>query len=328
MESSFLRKQKYFFLFLIPAVLAAVVMLAGESEPIYWFRYWWLFPFALAVSILANVAGISSAAIMVPFFLLIFPLVAETLSGLESVRVGIINEAFGLTSSTFSFIAFGLVDRKIALNGLFLAVPFTLAGVFIATVTPTSVIYLVVASLLLTSVLLSWYAHHLRRERREQLAMEHHVDTRHSTHEERVIRSADGKRYTYCPTEPGYKRRWAGFVVGGFFQGAAGFGVGEIGTISMVLTKIPVRIAVGTIHVLIAGTAVVATLIHGAALIGASEAFHWNIIAMTIPGAILGGQLAPFVAARISAHLLERVISVLFIAIAFALLVLAMGDIA
>jgi uncharacterized membrane protein YfcA len=42
----------------------------------------------------------------------------------------------------------------------------------------------------------------------------------------------------------------------------------------------------------------------------------FSLVVFTVPGVIIGGQLGPFVAGRISQHTLERALGVLFIIVA------------
>jgi len=51
------------------------------------------------------------------------------------------------------------------------------------------------------------------------------------------------------------------------------------------------------------------------------DAFHvpWNVRMMTVPAVIIGGQLAPVVAARLDTRLLERLLMALFVILAIAL---------
>jgi len=45
-----------------------------------------------------------------------------------------------------------------------------------------------------------------------------------------------------------------------------------------------------------------------------------NVLMMTVPAVIIGGQMAPVVAARLDTRLLERILMVLFIILAIVLM--------
>jgi len=293
----------------------------------YWSTYWWMFPIALIVAIMVNTAGISGSALFVPFFILLFPLLTGfSLAPVDSVRLGLITESFGLTSSALAFFSFGLVDTVLARRAIVRALPFVLGGTLLVFIIPKSILYLVVAGLLLFSLALMRYEHHLRKVRTAQM---HETSKSCSTvlpndDADGIITKTDidGNTYTYCRTA-GKNKRTVGYGLGGIFQGATGFGIGELGIITMMLTRIPMRIAIGTSHMIVATTAMSAALLHFMMAAGDGVGpFAWNIPIMTVPAVIIGGQLAPYVAGKLSTKYLERFISILFIIIAISLIVL------
>ncbi len=97
-----------------------------------------------------------------------------------------------------------------------------------------------------------------------------------------------------------------------------------MGIIAMLITKIPVRVAIGTSHMVIALTAILASVIHVIHASAFDAAIPWNILFITVPAVIAGGQLSPYIAAKLPAKQLERVISGLFLVIAVALLMLVL----
>ncbi len=181
-----------------------------------------------------------------------------------------------------------------------------------------------IAALLLVAVFLIWYEKDLMvRRTREHKARAVDIATSHG---ERVSLAAiDGTKYKYCRNKSGYRRRFFGFGIGGFFQGATGFGIGEMGIVSMILSRVPVRVSIGTSHLIVAVTAISASLIHFllADSGSGSQTFPWNIPVMTVPAVVIAGQIAPHIAAKLPTKYLERAISALFITIAAALILLA-----
>lgn len=321
---------KYQFLFIAGAVIVfETILVLTQHQPLsFWLEYWWMFPIAFLVALTVNTAGISGAALFVPFFILIFPLLAQIhLLPLDTVRLGLITESFGLSSSALAFLAFGLVDVRIALRTILWALPFVVLGVFFTFAIPEAILYIVIAIMLISATLLLYFKEHLARKRITEHAMQHVKYMSNDPRAKHITRtSIDGKKYTYCITPEGKRKRTLGYTVGGFFQGAAGFGIGELGIIAMILTHIPVRIAIGTSHLIVASTAIIASLIHFsfAPSLPPDYLFPWNIVAMTVPAVILGGQLAPFVAAKIPSKHLEHFIGWLFVVIAIALIILAL----
>lgn len=323
-----LQKQVYVVI-LVATIFLTVLVTAVPGDSTYWLQYWWMFPIAFLIALTVNTAGISGAALFVPFFILVFPLFAGTnLQAIETVKLGLITESFGLSSSALAFLAFGLVDLKIARLSILIALPFVFGGAILATLIPESVLFFMIAVLLVVSVVLLWFEKELEAKRR----MEHGAVPALEKNEQGeavVQKSKDGKEYHYAYTRTGQLKRSAGYAVGGSFQGATGFGIGEMGIIASMLSHIPTRIAIGTSHLIVATTAIAASLVHFLIASGTSAtaaAFPWNIPAMTIPAVIAGGQLAPYVAAKLPTRYLERFVSALFLIIAGALIVLAFSQ--
>ncbi len=315
--------QKVFFLIVV-TVFLVVISFLGLVNSVNILKIWWLFPIAFAISLIANVAGISSAALMVPILILILPFVLENITGIQAVRLGIINESFGLASSGLSFYAFNLVDKKIAKRGILLAVPYVILGALLSSYIPESVLYMVVAALLVLSVTLLWYGQRILFERRLQIK---HGEINLLSHNENAttIKAKDGKYYKYCREGTDSWKRKIGFSIGGLFQGSAGFGVGELGIISMVLSRIPIKVAIGTVHVVIAVAAIAGSVFHICLSFHEASNIQWNILFVTVPAAVVAGQLAPHVSARLSVKSLEIFISVLFLVIALLLVFLAIA---
>jgi uncharacterized membrane protein YfcA len=320
-----LLKRQAILVFLIIPIFWLIVIIANQKPFSYWSEFWWMLPVAFVIALTVNTVGISGAALFVPFFILIFPLVARPLSGIQSVQIGLITESFGLSSSALAFLSFGLVDRKVAFYSIIGALPFVVGGALLASLLPETVLYLMIAILLLIAVALVRFEKEVKARREEELKRKD-IDLSVETGERVVLTSKDNKNYCYCRTRSGYQKRFVGYGVGGFFQGAAGFGIGEMGIIAMNLSGIPTRIAIGTSHLVVAATAATASIIHLSLLSRASISFGlWNIPFITVPAVILGGQLAPYVAAKLPVKFLERLISLLFLLIAVALVVLAVS---
>lgn len=326
--AKFLRYQKLLAVASIPIIWAVLIYLNPASGPDYWLEYWWMAGVAFAISIIVNTVGISGAALSVPFFILIFPYLAGELSSIQSVKLGLINESFGLASSALAFLGFGLVDRKIAVTSIVTALPFLALGALLVLFIPESILLLMIAALLLTSIFFMRYAERITEHRKH----EHrggHVDITRGKGTKVALSALDGRVYRYTRTKTGYLKRVFGYGTGAFFQGAVGFGIGELGLISMIISRIPVRIAIGTSHLIVAITAITATGLHfalGIAYAGAEpSAFPWNIIFMTVPAVIIAGQVSPYIASRLPVKMLERVIAALFFVIAAALIILALS---
>jgi len=307
--------------------LSTLLLTIHHDSWLYWLSYWWMFPIALVIALTVNTLGVSGASLFVPFFILIFPFLATPFTPAQSVQLGLITESFGLSSSAFAFLAFGLVDKKLAVISALGAVPFVIGGALLTIFIPKAILLSMIAVLLVVSVVLIRYKKHFERSREAELTQKK-IDTKQVVGEQVTMLSQDGKQYQYCRTKNGYKKRFFGYGLGGFFQGAAGFGIGELGIISMIMSRIPIRIAIGTSHLVVASTAILASIIHVfvSTTASGSEPIPWNLLFMTVPAVVIGGQLAPFVAAKLSTKSLEKFISVLFIGIASALILLVLQE--
>jgi uncharacterized membrane protein YfcA len=313
----------------------------------YWLQYWWLFPVFLLGAITVNTVGISGSALFVPFLIFIFPLLAHPLEPETLVKVGLISESFGLSSSAIAFIQYGLVDRRLALALVGGAVPFVVAGALLSFVIPEPAFHLLLGIALLTA---SWLlfkadlAHGSPSGSSDDAVMDGGtpgeqlpdddaklgpagVRTATSGQVTRVDR--EGTDYSY--TRGGYLKRFGNYSIGGLFQGLAGFGIGELGIITMLSTKIPVRIAIGTNHIVVATTAIIASLVHvfGGGLVGGHTmelaTTPWNMVAVTVPATTLGGQIAPYVSAALDTETLKQFLGGLFAVIALALFLMAVS---
>lgn len=96
----------------------------------YWTENWWPFIAFVTGAIIVNTVGISGSALLVPFLIFVFPLVAYPLEPTTLVKIGLISESFGLSSSSFAFIQYGLVDRRLSLSLVLGGVLFVVGGLF------------------------------------------------------------------------------------------------------------------------------------------------------------------------------------------------------
>jgi uncharacterized membrane protein YfcA len=350
-QKTFLKYQ-HVFVFLAPLLfIMSVYFLAptpADADAGYWLEYWWLFIFFLVGATIVNTVGISGSALFVPFLIFIFPLLTgETLDSQTLVKIGLISESFGLSSSALAFIQYGLVDRKLALSLVLGAVPFVVAGALLSFVIPAPLFHallgiaLIAASALLFKADLGHEEPGAAGDDEAEVSADGGdlpndddklgpagVETAEDGTVTRVDR--DGDDYSY--SRGGWLERFGNYSIGGVFQGLAGFGVGELGIISMLRTNVPVRVAIGTNHIVVALTAVLASLVHvfgGAVVPGAHSldlaSTRWDMVVWTVPATVTGGQIAPYVSAAIDTSRIKKGVGVLFAVIAVALFLMASG---
>jgi uncharacterized membrane protein YfcA len=99
----------------------------------------------------------------------------------------------------------------------------------------------------------------------------------------------------------------------------------------MLGSKIPVRVAIGTNHIVVAVTAVLASLVHvfGGGLVGGHAidlaTTPWNMVVWTVPATVTGGQVAPYVSAALETETIKKFVGGLFAIISVALFLMALG---
>jgi uncharacterized membrane protein YfcA len=353
LQKSFLKYQHVFVLVAPVLFVTSVYLAAPVPADVgrgYWLEFWWLLPVFMLGATIVNTVGISGSALFVPFLIFLFPLAAEPLSPQTIVKVGLISEAFGLSSSAVAFVQYGLVDRRLALSLVAGAVPFVVAGALLSFVIPEVLFHSLLGAALLAASYLLFTAdlghgdgHDDATDANENAVAADGgrlpddpgklgpagVRTDADGTVTRVDRGGDD--YTY--TREGYLRRFANYSVGGTFQGLAGFGVGELGIISMLRTDVPVRVAIGTNHIVVALTAVLASLVHvfGGGFVGGHSlslaTTPWNMVVFTVPATVVGGQIAPYVSNALETDTIKNFVGVLFAVISVALFLMAAGGV-
>ncbi|SNZ12486.1 Sulfite exporter TauE/SafE [Natronoarchaeum philippinense] len=347
--AAFLRYQ-HVFVFAAPVLFVGLVYAAAPTPAgagaDYWLEFWWLFPFFLLGATIVNTVGISGAALFVPFLIFIFPLFADPLSSQTLVKVGLISESFGLSSSALAFISYGLVDRRLSIALVAGALPLVVGGAFLSFFLPEPVFQLLLGLVLVISAVLLFrldLGHEAPGEDADDSpaaaadggtegVLPDDADKLGvagvAVDDGQVTRvDKDGNEYRY--DRSGYLRRFGTYGFGGIFQGVAGFGIGEIGIVSMLTSSIPVRVAIGTNHIVVATTAIIASLTHvfGGGLVGHGTmnlaSTPWNMVVFTVPATVIGGQIAPYVAAALDTSTLKLFVASLFALISTALFVIA-----
>lgn len=319
----FLEREEYFALMLIPVFVLGVVS-SFQHDPGYWLDYWWLLPVSVCIALFANMLGVSSAVMFVPTFAVgftalskAFPNAVTMLQPKQAVMLGLMVEAFGLTSSSLAYLRWGTVDRTLAWKTALAAMPFVLVGSLLSFYLPKPAFYFVISGALVIS---SYLLLHEERTNSKHDALENIVVGSHNENEASnvTLEDRDGNKYKY--NRNGFRERVTGYGVGGLFQGIAGFGIGEIGITSMILSKIPIHVAIGTNVLIVASNAFIAASAHLLHAMGTGLEVPWNIAVMAVPGAVVGGQLAPYVAARMETERLEKSAVLLFAVIASSLI--------
>lgn len=276
----------------------------------YWLAMWWVFPIALPICVTVCTLGIEGAILFVPFFTIVFPLLAFNLTPLQAISIGLITEVFGFASSLTAFWRAGLIDFDIAIGSALKSVPFALVGGILSFFVPQAVLLIVIALTLFFMALLLYRAPSetelLGRAEDEEWATAGRMTETGSGEASsfRSLTDASGwtYRYRYCDDW----RRAATISFGGLFEGLVGFGIGIFGVSDLVLRRVPIRVAIGTSHFIIMVTALAAVTPHLFQVFREANAIPWNVVAMTVPAVLAGGQLAAIVAGRLDPDKVRR----------------------
>jgi uncharacterized protein len=236
--------------------------------------------------------------IFVPFFTIVFPLLGHRLEPVQAVEVGLLTEIVGFMSSTSAFWRAGLIDFKISLFALAFAVPTAVFGGYAAHLLPGHWLLVIVGvGLILFAFLLIRETVDAGRSRGagdDGKQAEEHTDSR-------------GRIYRYQRQNDAWRAGTA--AVGGVFQGLVGFSAGEMSTVEQVLRGVPVRLAAGNAHLIIAAASISAAITHLTVDATTGATIPWNILAATAPAVLIGGQIASIVAGRMPQTTLRLVLS-------------------
>lgn len=280
------------------------------------FTYWYVFPIAMGICITVCTVGIEGSILFVPFFALGFPLLSgQKLEPVEAIKIGLFTEIFGFTSSFFGFWRAKLIDYRISIFSIAVGVPLAVAGGLMTYVLPPQGLLLVVcASLPILSYLIYLGPSQVELEAsiKEVAQPEPSLPVANPAKDDsrRFLVDKLGRRYAYHYRND--LRRIFAAGVGGLFEGLVGFGIGATGITDLVLRGIPVRVAIGTSHMVIMIVAFAAVAPHiYKALAGGS--IPWQIIAMTIPAVLIGGQIAPKVTGLLPQPVLKRALATILL---------------
>ena len=273
----------------------------------YWLEFWWMSPIALAICVTANTLGVSGAALFLPFYTLIFPLLGHHLEPVQAVEVGIMTEIFGFMSSTIAFWRAGLIDFRIAGFAVLFSAPMAVLGGYASHFVPAQWMLAIIGVGLvgLSGLML-----------RKRARAHSHVPAAQVSGAEQGASHASGLKRHVDRQGRVYHYRvlndlWRGATasIGGLFHGLVGFSAGEVSTVEQVFRGMPVRVASGNSHLIIAAASLAAAFTHLGVSAVQGSIVPWNILVITIPTVLIGGQLAALVAGRVPQHELRVVLA-------------------
>ena len=272
------------------------------------FDYWFMFPISICIATIAMASGVGGATFFAPILLLFLGLPPEV-----AIGVGLMTEVFGFTSGVIAYLRRKLVDFQLAKSMLVFSMPMAILGVVAANYVNPNILKAILGMGLL-AVAFSL----LRAPKPVDDDVVDHQTPKEGEAGKTCIKSAQGETFCY----PTASKAMTGIVasVGGFFMGMISTGLGELNSYYLLQRcKVPGKVAVATSVFAVAFTAMVAAvghLIHFISVGGDTLTTVLNLVMFTAPGVVIGGQIGPFVASKISQHALEKALGSLFVLVA------------
>ena len=277
-------------------------------------EFWYMLPVSVGVATVAMASGVEGATFFAPIFLLALGLPPEV-----AIGTGLITEVFGFASGVSAYVKRKLIDYSLARSLLLMTVPAAVGGSLASNLIRPEILETILG-MGLFAVALSFLrspdadeVHRLDRDVADEFG---------GPAAEACIFTAEGEeiRYTVCNKLEG----GAIAGVGAVFMGMVSTGLGELnGYFLLRRCRVPSRVAVATGVLVVAITALSAATVHLWRFVqtgGDTLGTVLSLCIFTVPGVIIGGQIGPAVATRISQHTLEKALGVLFILVAVLLL--------
>ncbi|MCH7640253.1 MAG: sulfite exporter TauE/SafE family protein [Bacteroidetes bacterium] len=274
------------------------------------FEFWFMLPVAILFATTAMASGVEGATFFTPTFILALGLPAEI-----AIGTGLITEVFGFASGLTAYVRRRLIDYRLGGALLVVTIPMALLGTWVAGQIAAEILKGILGVGLFVVAASFLRAPEPKDIDRLDDAIE---DEYGGDKAETCLVTREGERicYTVCNRTEG--RALAG--VGALFLGMISTGLGELnGYFLLRRCRVPSRVAVGTSVFVVAVTVLLASTGHFIKFTQAGGETLGTVLSLvffTIPGVIVGGQLGPFVADRISQRTLERGLAVLFILVA------------
>lgn len=266
-----------------------------------WTVYWFMFPVCVGIASVAMFSGISGAAMLMPVFLIGFPVVgAPTLSTVAAIGMSLFLETSGFGTGLVRYLRRGLVDVATARRLAVVTVPAAVVGAVVARSVPADGLRVGYGSLMLVLAVVL-----VRETRPAPVAF----GAPAAATEPREVRTADGVVYRYAVHGLSGQRVLSG--AGALLAGLISTGVGEATLPGLVRrSRVPVPVAAATSTVVVAATVIGAALAHLVQLAreGGFSAIPWNLIVWAVPGAVLGALVGTHLQGRVP----ERATQVFF----------------
>jgi uncharacterized membrane protein YfcA len=306
-----------------------------------WTVYWFMLPVCVVVASVAMFSGISGAALLIPVFLIGFPLLdVPRLSTVEAIGTSLFLETSGFGTGLYRYLRRRLVDTATAWRLVALTLPLGMLGAVASARAPVQILRLGYAVVMIALGLLLVRESATARAPRAVTGPHPGAPSRPAIGRTvpsaaadsaqrgcpggtaRTVTTSDGETYDYCMH--GIRGQQGLSGLGAFFAGLISTGVGEATLPGLVhRSRMPVAVAAATSTVVVAGTVVGAAVTHMVQLAvhGGLTAIPWNLIVWAVPGAVLGAIIGTGAQGRISPRVTRWFFAGLFFSIGATFLV-------
>jgi hypothetical protein len=311
-----------------------------------WTVYWFMLPVCITIASIAMFSGMSGAAMLIPVFLIGFPLLdVPPLTTVAAIGTSLLLETSGFGTGVYRYLRLRLVDIATAKRLIAVTLPLGAIGALASARAPEQALRLGYGAAMIGLAIL------LAREVRERtpdavpaagatgrepgdvarigspikrgptpggpLAVPDQPPHRQCPHgTPRSITAASGESYHFCAHGLRGQQLLSG--LGAFVAGLISTGVGEATLPGLIRrSRFPAPIAAATSTVVVAGTVVGAALTHMAQLAAADgfTAIPWNLLVWAVPGAVVGAVIGTGLQGRISQRATRWFFAALFLVI-------------
>ncbi len=242
------------------------------------FEYWYMFPVAIVIAILANASGFSGGVLFQPIYNIFLNIPVA-----NSVATGIATETVGMTSGALRYIYQKQVELSVGFTMVMLTIPGVVAGNHILMLINGNILKMVLGVVIFALATMQFVS-----------AIQYNFGTRKN-----------------IPIEDIYPFMWVP-TLGGFFSASTGTGICELSqpVLERGLNMETKRANATAILIEATGDWIITILnLHAGYIM-------WDLWIFTGTGVIIGGQIGPYISKYLPERLIKIVFSVSVIVIA------------
>ncbi len=280
-----------------------------------WVQYWFMFPISICVATTAMLSGIGGAALFIPIFVIIFPILGPEYPLTTAAAIGsaLLTEVFGFSSGFVGYYRKRLIDFGSAIPFLIVSVPIAIIGAILLATMKEQEVFLKGSYALLMLLLCPIILRHTPNDKIKDIKR---IDNKKGSNLKttRTITAKDGNIYKYDKPKLGLFGVFS-TGIGAFLTGLLSVGIGEVIMPQLVKrNRVPVAVAAATSVFTVIITIASASFTQVTALIAAGgiNAIPWNLVIYTVPAVVIGGQIGPRLQGKISQRAMEKIIAILF----------------